>query len=319
VVGSQELPYHNRVGPTAQPVRDHSQPSCSGEAAVNRGTPGEAITRTVCPVLTALVLLTAWAAPARAQQEWRPSDVTGELAYLGFNTLAGAITAGIAAKIRGHDFSDAAIRGALGGAVVYAGKRIVVADLPAAGLVGRQVAAVGTSVVRNAGAGAGAFERLVLPLAVLRLHIHVPGRRVEAARLNLIELGVLAWAATRDELAFDPGASLASGAPVFDAPDHRLRALDDFAYGIMAAGVVLVGREPPPGRERVIGHELVHVLQHDFYHTTLAQPAESFLLRLLPFGSRIDRFIDVGVLSPVLLGITYRALESEADFLDSRR
>jgi hypothetical protein len=270
------------------------------------------------PVLTALALLLAWTAPARAQEEWRPSDVTGELAYLGFNTLAGAISAGITARIRGRDFGDAAIRGALGGAVVYGGKRLVVADLPAAGLIGRQVAAVGTSVVRNAGAGAGAFERVVLPLAVIRLHIHVPERRVEAARLNLIELGVLAWAATRDELAFDLASSLENGAPVFDAPDHRLRALDDFAYGIMAAGVVLIGREPSPGRERVIGHEMVHVLQHDFYHTTVAQPVESLLLRFLPFGQRIDRFIDLGVLSPVLLGITYRALESEADFLDRR-
>jgi hypothetical protein len=43
-----------------------------------------------------------------------------------------------------------------------------------------------------------------------------------------------------------------------------VRALDDFAYGIMAAGVVLIGREPPPGLERVIGREMVHVLQHDF-------------------------------------------------------
>lgn len=272
----------------------------------------------VCRRVACTLLLLALPAAARGQEPWQPSTRTGDLAFLGFNTLLGGLTAGLTARLQGRDVSDAALRGALGGAVVYGGKRLVVADAPAAGLVGRQVAAVGSSMVRNAGAGRPALERVVLPLPFVRLVVNVPEARLDAARINLSEAAMLAWLATRPETTLDWGATFAAGTPVFDAPDHLLRVHGDYVGGVMANGTVLLGRVDAEHRRGLLAHELVHVLQHDFAHATIGAPLESRLLRLHTVGRRFDRFLETGLTALVVSIVAYPAHEVEASFLDSR-
>lgn len=68
-----------------------------------------------------------------------PPDWGGELAFLSGNAALGGLTAALIQELQGGSFWRAFLEGALGGAVVYGGKRIAVERFYAAGLVGRQL------------------------------------------------------------------------------------------------------------------------------------------------------------------------------------
>ena len=106
---------------------------------------------------------------------------------MGANTFIGALTGGLVQALGGGSFSDGFTRGALGGAIVYAGKRLSVGRFAGAGWIGREVAAVGTSIVRNASDGLPTVHRLVLPLGPLRVHFRPNGDQVVNVKLDLLE------------------------------------------------------------------------------------------------------------------------------------
>src|SRR5512134_3652706 len=138
----------------------------------------------------------------------------GELASYGANALLGGLSSGIMQELRGGSFRRGFTRGFLGGSVIYVGKRLAVERFEGAGLLGRQIGAVGGSMVRNAGDGEGVLERLYLPLGVARLEVHTPTRRLQLTP-DLTAIGWTVWAITQAELEFDRSASLSAGTPVF--------------------------------------------------------------------------------------------------------
>src|SRR5687767_10667523 len=85
-----------------------------------------------------------------------------------FNSLIGGFSAGIASAAGERPFWKGFLRGAAGGAVVFAGKRIIAEEGSLASWSGRQIAAIGASEVRNAGAGRRVMEEIVLPLGPFR-------------------------------------------------------------------------------------------------------------------------------------------------------
>ncbi|HSL70209.1 MAG TPA: hypothetical protein VK864_08190, partial [Longimicrobiales bacterium] len=100
--------------------------------------------------VAALLLLAPVLNPVRAQQQTtgRP-DGASTVAVASANILAGALTACVRALLTDSDVPRAALLGALGGGVNFAGKRI--AAEPGAGpLLGRVVHAAGTSIVVQA-------------------------------------------------------------------------------------------------------------------------------------------------------------------------
>ncbi len=149
----------------------------------------------------------------------RPPAWAGELAVLSGNAALGGLTAALIQELRGGSFWEAFLDGALGGAVAYAGKRIVVERFYGAGLVGREVAAVGTSMVRNASDGRGALEQLVLPIGLARLYLW--GDSTSALPMHAqVKFDVLTLLATtylglRKDFDFDVSASISAGTPVF--------------------------------------------------------------------------------------------------------
>lgn len=94
--------------------------------------------------------------------------------------MLGGLTAGIVQRLRGGSFSDGFARGAVGGAVAYAGRRIAAERFDGAGLLGRQVGAVGASVVRNASERRPSLERLFFPAGPL--HVYWAGATTAACR-----------------------------------------------------------------------------------------------------------------------------------------
>lgn len=224
---------------------------------------------------------------------------TGELAVLGGNALLGGLSGGILRRVQGGSFREGFVYGVAGGAVIYAGKRIAVERFGGAGLVGREVAAVGASMVRNAGESRDPFERVTLPIGPTWLVLQRTAPRVRL-RADLFAAGYTIWAATQPELRFDFGRSLSAGTPVFRARDRLLLVNGDstHASGVVGGGVIMLADMPQFGRRfdrHVFEHERVHVLQMDQLFLTVTGPVEDRIMARVPGIRILHPYIDVNL------------------------
>lgn len=277
------------------------------------------------PFLAALGLAGATAAGAAAQAscvtlscEAPPPFRTGireELSTAGINALLGGVTAAVTRLVQGEPVGASFWKGALGGGVVYAGKRVAVEGFDGAGLVGREVASVGGSMVRNAAAGRGTLEELVLPVGPVRLYVsrtHGVVPRLDVGTVIASGAFMVAYDAR-----LDLAESLSAGALVFrgGAPTP----------GLTSAGAVTIWRDadmPASEGPRLLAHERVHVLQYDQAFLSWGEGIERWLVeRSAPRSGLLDH-LDFGALSMGLrgsLGFTLpyqdRPWEKEAYFL----
>ncbi len=207
---------------------------------------------------------------------WADATWVDDLNFLGANALLGGIAGGVGRILRHGSFTEGFARGALGGGVAYVGKRIAVARFDGAGFVGREVAAIGGSITRNAALGVALLDTLVLPVGPFR--VFVPPRALGAfhIRLDLNNAWWLLYGITEDRLKLDWPRTLSAGTPVFRAARDLLdggRLVDGEAIG----GIVVLG--PSAGRyvEDVFAHERVHVLQRDFFETAAGLAVEDWV------------------------------------------
>lgn len=279
--------------------------------------------------LAAFALIAAHAAPAHAQCYEEgcvppPSHAArGEALSLGANALIGGATAAVRARVQRRPVARAFAAGAAGGALTYAGKRISVERGGGLGFLGREVAAVGTSVTANAAEGRGVMDRLVLPVGPVRLYLVTRGPGPSfSARLDAAAVVAAAYAATVPGSRFDADRSLSAGALVFTVPG----VLGELGYdGRHAAGVILVRRgEDPVRTERASLHERVHVVQYDQTFLLWSAPAEAALMDRAGWSRALHRWMDLGLNAPALAALSavvpYDAQpwETEADYLSRR-
>jgi hypothetical protein len=254
----------------------------------------------------------------------------GEAVTLLSNALLGGVTVGVRRALAGGSFGDAFAAGAAGGALTYAGKRIAVEGFAGAGLLGREVAAVGSSVSRNAADGRAPLETVMLPAGPVRLYLG--GGAPVRARLDLAAVAAAAYTSLQPGARLDAGESLSSGALVF----RREGAPDEVGFnGMQLAGVVQVrwsadtlGGPPDDFQEqldRIARHERVHVLQYDQGFLLWAAPAEEALLSRAGWTRGVHRWVDLGLHLPVQAGLSAalpyeaRPWELEAYFLSRTR
>ncbi|HUH11634.1 MAG TPA: hypothetical protein VMK65_00935 [Longimicrobiales bacterium] len=280
----------------------------------------------VLPPVLACAVLAALAAPAAAQRP--PTAVpcpqcievpswVGQFTVLAGNAALGALSAGILQELRGGSFRDGFTRGAAGGAVVYAGKRLAVQEFDGSGLLGRQVAAVGSSMVRNAAEARPALARLWLPVGPVQL---TWDRQAEEgsgvhARLDVLAAATLAWAAAEPQLELDWGRTLSAGAPVFGVEEMLMRGPgDDFdTTGMEVSGTILLSDIELFGREyrrRVFAHERVHVLQTDFFARAWTAPLMEWALEEIPGGRHVGRFLDFDMADVLITALEIAAFKS---------
>ncbi len=219
----------------------------------------------------------------------------GEFASLSANGLLGALTGGLSQHLRGGSFQDGFVRGALGGSIVYAGKRTASESFSGAGLIGRSMAAVGSSSVRNASEGAPLFSRLTLPLGPFWMEIDRSTRRV-SARLDPVALGWMIYGISERELELDWGGTLSDGTPVFKTHNKVLRLAGDTVHvaGVTNAGIVYSADVPAYGSAHVRrhrAHEQIHVIQEDQLAIMWTDPLGGWVIgrvqRLRPTRSRL--------------------------------
>ena len=213
---------------------------------------------------------------------WR--NAAAQMLDLSVNAGLGALTAGVRAKLGGRSFWPAFKQGVLGGTINYAGKRIIGTREPAFRLVGREVAALGASVVANGGEGRAPFAAAILPFGPARFYVGQPGVRV---KLDLAGSIALVYTATHSHGHLDLGASLAAGTPILGNVT-----LDGVHQGGHIAGVIAhVGTV---ASRRTIAHELVHTAEYDFTFIAWGEPAERALAPNVPAGRFIHRYFDLG-------------------------
>lgn len=252
---------------------------------------------------------------------------TGHVAAAGVNAAVHGLTAGIWAVVQGRDFSDAFALGAAGGALTYAGKAMVGQRWDGAGLLGRQLAATGVSLSRNAADGVPALDRLVFPVGLGRVYVAWREPRPVRFRVDAMALGWTVYGIVEEEVALDWGASLSAGAPVFFT-DGKLLARDGsgaHAAGVTNAGVVIVADVPVLGRgfrARALAHERAHILQEDQLFLLFTNPAEDQLLRNVPGLVRLEPWVDVNLSTQLIEGLGHvfpewaeRPWELEATFV----
>ena len=209
-----------------------------------------------------------------------------DLQILAANALLGGVSAAAVRLARGEPVWRAFWVGAAGGGVAYAGKRIAVQRFDGAGLLGREVASVGGSMVRNVAAGRGAFDEVALPIGPIRLYVSRDGGITP--RIDLATVATAASFILAHEGRLDAGASLSSGALVFRSSSPAMP-------GLSSAGAMLVWSELPPEEgPRLLAHERVHVLQYDQTFLSVGDAAERWVLDRARVPGGLMRYIDVG-------------------------
>jgi hypothetical protein len=222
---------------------------------------------------------------------------------LGVNAGVGALTAALGAAFGGYSVWNALAKGTMGGAAVYYGKVIVANDDPSTIFLGRQIASVGASMIQNSARGKNMLDRIALPWGPLRLYLQPAASKKLRVKLDLAT-SIVAIEAFRDkQLTFDFKTSAYTGAGVFR--------VDSAAAGVIVGGshmadVIKIRADTPyisttsGSVRRMIGHELVHVSQYDITFIAWAEPVEARLVPLLPGGTWLNRYVDLGINLPAL-------------------
>ena len=224
-------------------------------------------------------------------------------AHLAINGALGSFSAAMVALATGKDPWRAALQGFGGGIALGAGKQIAGHRFDGAGLVGRQVAAFGTSLVRSA-----SEDTLVLlvPVGPMTLEIRPSAVDRVRPRVNVVSAGTMLYYIIRDDTRIDWNATLSSGAPVFRFPTETVSTRDGVIFGRMDFGTILLGARPPImdlQRYLTLPHESIHIAQYDFLDHALALPPERAILRKLGVGEGFLRHVDLGVVSVMLAGV----------------
>jgi hypothetical protein len=268
--------------------------------------------------LTLLALATAAAvAPVTAAMAQQPPPSDGAVehngfghlstpmraAHLGINGALGGFSAAMFALARGKDPWRAALVGFGGGIVVGAGKQITGRRFDGSGFLGRQVAALGTSLVRSA-----SEDTLVLLMPLGPMTLEVRPRAVDRVRprINIVGTGTVLYYVLRSDTRLDVGASLSAGSPVFRFPTETVSTRDGIIFGRMDFGTVVLGTPGSSLTEQqrmTLPHETIHVVQYDFLEHALTLPPERAILRILGVGEGFLRHVDIGAMSVLLAGV----------------
>lgn len=272
------------------------------------GAAGVAI---LAPVTQALAQGQPPKPPPMPEEMRHPLSAGDRLAHLGVNGALGGFSAAMYALARGKNPWRAALVGFGGGVAMGAGKQVAARRFDGSGLVGRQLAALGTSVVRSA-----SEDTLVMMVPIGPMTVEVRPSAVDRVRprVNLVSAGTVLYYIVRADTRIDLDATLSAGAPVFRFPTETVATRDGVIFGRMDFGTILLGAAPPvldSQRRMTLPHEATHVVQYDFLEQALSLPPERAILRKLGVSEGWLRHVDVGAISVVLAGVLQMHMDYE--------
>jgi hypothetical protein len=224
-------------------------------------------------------------------------------AHLAVNGALGGFSAAMFALARGKNPWRAALMGFGGGVAMGAGKQVAGQRFDGAGLMGRQLAAFGTSVVRSASEDTMV---VILPVGPMTFEVRPSAVDRVRPRVNLVGTATLLYYVVRADTRLDMGASVSAGAPVFRFPTETVSTRDGIIFGRMDFGTIVLGRTPvvqDVQRRMTLPHEAIHVVQYDFLEQALSLPPERAILRKLGASEGFLRHVDLGAISVMLAGV----------------
>ena len=232
-----------------------------------------------------------------------PLTPRDRVAHLAINGALGGFSAAMYALVRGKDPWRAALMGFGGGVVMGGGKQVAGTAFYGSGLVGRQLAALGTSVVRSASEDT---MLVLLPVGPVTYEIRPRAADRVRWRVSVVGSATILYYAIRSDTRVDLGATLSAGAPVFRFPTETVSTRDGIIFGRMDFGTIVLGTPPSAldeERRMTLPHESIHVVQYDFLEHALTLPPERAILRKLGVGERFLRHVDIGIVSALLAGV----------------
>ncbi|HJU67849.1 MAG TPA: hypothetical protein VJ650_06325 [Gemmatimonadaceae bacterium] len=246
-------------------------------------------------------------------QEYVRTPLSGRerVGHLAINGAIGGFSAAMFALARGKNPWRAALMGFGGGVTMGAGKQLAGKRFEGAGLVGRQLAALGTSVVRSASEDTMV---VILPAGPMTFEIRPSAVDRVRPRVNLVSTATVLYYVIRSDTRIDVGATFSTGAPVFRFPTETVSTRDGIIFGRMDFGTIVLGRTPLVQDEQrlmTLPHESIHVVQYDFLEQALSLPIERAILRKLGAGEGFRRHVDVGAISVLLAGILQMHMDYE--------
>lgn len=232
-----------------------------------------------------------------------PLTPRGRAAHLAVNGALGGFSAAMFALVRGKNPWRAAFMGFGGGVALGVGKQVAGRRFDGSGLIGRQLAAFGTSVVRTASEDTMLF---IVPAGPMTLEVRPGAVERVRPRVNLVGTATVLYYVIRADTRFDMRSTLSAGAPVFRFPTETVTTRDGIIFGRMDFGTIVLGSPPSvldAQRRLTLPHESIHILQYDFLDQALALPPERAILRKLGAGTGFLRHVDVGAISVLLAGV----------------
>ena len=224
-------------------------------------------------------------------------------AHLAVNGALGGFSAAMFALARGKNPWRAALVGFGGGVAMGAGKQVAGQRFDGAGLMGRQLAAFGTSMVRSASEDTMV---LIVPVGPMTFEVRPSAVDRVRPRVNLVGTATLLYYVVRADTRLDMGATLSAGAPVFRFPTETVSTRDGIIFGRMDFGTIVLGRTPlvqDRQRRMTLPHEAIHVVQYEFLEQALSLPLERAILRKLGASEGFLRHVDLGAISVMLAGV----------------
>lgn len=267
--------------------------------------------------LAALMPLAEALAQQQPTQEPLPEQVLGNLsggervAHLAVNGALGGFSAAMFALARGKNPWRAALKGFGGGVVMGAGKQVAGKRFDGSGLIGRQLASLGTSVVRSASEDTVV---VILPVGPMTFEIRPSAVDRVRPRVNLVAATTLLYYVIRADTRVDLGATFSAGAPVFRFPTETVFTRDGIIFGRMDFGTIVLGATPTildAQRRMTLPHESIHIVQYDFLEQALSLPPERAILRKLGVGEGFLRHVDIGAISVMLAGVLQMHMDYE--------
>jgi len=276
-------------------------------------------------IIQLLALIAACSAQLPAQA---PSlDQRAVARVVALNGLIGGVTSAMRAGISGKDVRKPFLLGVLGGAGYGAGKIVGSRGHVATAIVGNLTSGIGSSVVANAGRGAGWADELMVPVGPLRARFFRSERDRFALSVNATEAVVAISTFAHRDLSIDWKRSAAAGAFVFVTDERQIRLRGRMVGGVANTSVIVIG-EFFPDAQAVLRHEIAHVHQHWFMQENWGRPMEDAVRRVDFIGRWIPSWIELGITVPVLYaaevnafgypGPLRRAQENEAETLARR-
>lgn len=207
------------------------------------------------------------------------------------NVLFGGAAGGVGEVINGRSFWRGFLKGSAGGATVFAGKCLIAEETPVTNWLGRGTVAAGSSMVANAAAGRPALSRFVIPAGPLRFYRDNASRKT-TVKIDLQQVAVATYMEMQPTTSFDFALSRKAGGLVFYDKGTE--------SAVEVSGVIRVWSKDIGS---TFAHELTHVAQGEFVAIAMEEPLERWLAPKVPWGTAINRYVDIGILSPVWAGL----------------